>query len=151
MTQQLIDLDARIDAVESSLGRVNDLLDKAPTLAETSKLEEEVARRHAELESLRGQRKALEQRVQLSTVVLTLTSDKTPTPAAEQAKRRDLPGLLDGLQGGWRAFTGVASVIGAVIGASLPFLPVYVVPLAAWRISVRRRRSAGPHGAGAPA
>lgn len=148
MTQQLIDLDARIDAIESSLGRVHDLLDKAPTLAETSQLEQEVAKRQAELESLRGQRKALEQRVSFSTVVLTLTSDKAPTPAVEQAKQRDLPGFLDGLQGGWYAFTGVLSVTGAVIGAVLPFLPFVVVPMVLWKLLARRRRAASAAGVG---
>ena len=51
------------------------------------------------------------------------------------------PGFGDALSGGWRALVGIATGIGLVFAALLPFLPVIVIVLVAawWRL--RRRRA----------
>ena len=50
------------------------------------------------------------------------------------------PGFGDALSGGWRALVGIATGIGLVFAALLPFLPVIVVAVAAAWWWLRRRR-----------
>jgi hypothetical protein len=146
VTQQVIDLDARITAAAASLERTRDLLGRAGTLTEVSFLEGEIARRQADLESLRGQQRTLQGRIDLATVTVTLDGAADATPA-ERERRRDpevaIPGFLDGLRGSWDVVVRIAQVTALVAGAAVPFLPVLVllVVLVRWR---RRRRPARP-------
>ncbi len=149
VTEQVIDLDARISAAESTLARTRELLDKARTLQEITSLENEVGRRQADLEKLRGQQRSLRERVDLATITLTVVM---PAPPAEPATpttvaARPLPGFTDGLSEGWESFTAAGSVAPAGIGLVLPFALV-AVPLGVVMALVRRRRR--PHGGAAP-
>jgi len=140
VTQQVVDLDARIRAAEASTQRVSELVAKTDDVTELANLENEVQRRQAELESLRGQKRTLDARTELSTIVLTLTTDES-TAQPKPAEAKALPGFLDGLNGGWNAFLGVVSVSGAVLGALLPFawIVVLVIGLIWWK-----RRAGSP-------
>lgn len=150
VTQQVIDLDARISAAQDGLDRARGLLSKATNLADVANLEADVARRQTEVESLRGQQKTLAERVDLATIVLTLQSTpapvvaETPPPPPPPPEAKPLPGFLDGLSGGWKVFTNVGTVVLAVIGAALPFLPLVLVALVVWWALRRRRRMVGP-------
>jgi len=151
VTEQVIDLDARIKASESSLERTRTLLDRAQSLIEISQLEGEVARRQADLESLRGQKASLDNRINLSTIVVTLVGEHEATPGAAAAKDAsqkppELPGFMDGLSGGLKVAGNVGTVALAGLGALLPFSPVFVLIAIAVRLARHRRRglSAAP-------
>ncbi len=144
VTQQLVDLDARIRSAEASVTSVAALLEKSTNLIETAQLENELQRRVAELESLRAQNQNLDRRVELATIVLTLETD-TGTPAAEAAKAttttgvKAAPGFAEGFDGGVGAAKGAGRVAAMATGALLPFAPVIIAlaVLARWR--TRRR------------
>lgn len=146
ITDQVIDLAARIAAAQHGLDRTRGLLDKAANLTEVNSLENEVSRRETEVETLLGQQKTLSQRVDLATIIFTVvgapapvvvvTAPTTAVPAPIEAK--PLPGFNDGLQGGWKVFTVVGTVLLAALGAALPFLPFLVVAAVAWRVHRRR-------------
>jgi Domain of unknown function (DUF4349) len=72
VTETVVDLDARITAAESSVGRVQVLLDAARDLNTVFTLEEELAARQAQLERLRGQRKTIGDQIALATITLTI-------------------------------------------------------------------------------
>ena len=72
VTEVVVDLDARIIAAESSVARVQALLDDARDLDTIFRLEEELATRQADLERLLGQRKTIGDQVALSTITLTI-------------------------------------------------------------------------------
>lgn len=152
VTQQVIDLDARIKAAQSSLDRSQLLLDGAKSLTEIVAGENEVAKRQAEVESLRGQQQTLAKKVDLATIVLTLTSTK-PTPAVEQAHTpeppKPLPGFGDGLGGGLEVARNVGTVALAVFGALLPFLPLLVIVFFGVRWLRRRMHRGASSGAAA--
>lgn len=157
VTQQVVDLQARITATEASLERTRALLGQAKSITELSQLENEVVRRQSDLESLRGQQKTLQAKVDLATITLTLSGDADATPAKQQEqeqrrldeeRRRNeakaLPGFFDGLSGGLTVAAGLASVAAAALGALLPFLPLALAAYVIVRL-VRRasRRAAG--------
>lgn len=72
VTEVVVDLDARIIAAESSVQRVQELLDDATDLNRIFELEGELVSRQADLERLLGQRKTIGDRVDLSTITVTV-------------------------------------------------------------------------------
>jgi hypothetical protein len=72
VTEVVVDLDARITAAESSVARVQALLDDARDLNTIFQLEEELSTRQADLERLLGQRKTIGDQIALSTITLTV-------------------------------------------------------------------------------
>lgn len=143
VTQQVIDLDARVRSAEASVSSVQGFVGASTNLIETAQLENELQRRIVELESLRGQRQTLEKRVDMATIVLTLES-RTGTPGAERDKAPAAPappaGFGDGLRGSLDLLGDLAQGAAIVGGALLPFLP-FVVALALL-VRWRRRRVA---------
>jgi len=161
VTQQVIDLDARIISAQEGLDRMRGLLTKAADLNQVATLEADVARRQTEVEQLRGQQLALGQRIDLATIVLTLTTSASKGPAGAPTAAstattiptttttkapRPLPGFSDGLENGWSVFTTVGSVALACFGAALPFLPFAVAALVVWQVAKRRRARLGRAG-----
>lgn len=148
VTQQVIDLDSRIAAAQSSFDRTRALLDKATNLIDIANLEREVSRRQADLESLRGQQKTLHDRIDLTTITVTLVGEHDATPAqqAEQTTTttsKPLPGFADGLSGGTEVARNVGTVLLAVVGALLPFTPVLLLGYVIALVARRARRAAG--------
>jgi len=137
VTEQVIDLDSRIASSEVSVARVRGFLDRATNVIEISGFEAELLRRETDLEKLRGQKRSLDARIDLATIVLTVQPPAAvaPEPAAEAT---ELPGFLEGLAAGWRVFLGAATVALAVLGVLVPFAPVIalIVGLVWW---MRRR------------
>ncbi|MCP2166016.1 DUF4349 domain-containing protein [Goodfellowiella coeruleoviolacea] len=140
VTGQVADLDGLISAQQASVDRVLALFQQAKTIGEITQVENELTRRQGELESLRRRRAGLADQVALSTVTLTISAT---SPAGEPAE--ESTGFVDALAGGWRALTAVLGGLLVGLGAVLPFLLVFGVPVAVvlWLVRHRRRRAAG--------
>lgn len=134
VTTSVVDLASRIATQRASVDRVRALLARAESLSDITKVEAELTRRQADLESMLARQEALSGQVELASVTATLTGS-APSGASH------LPGFLDGLSGGWTALVGTARVVAVVAGAVLPFawLPVLVL---GGRVAWRRRRAA---------
>jgi hypothetical protein len=131
VTEQVIDLDSRMASAEVSVGRVRGFLDRATNVLEISTFESELLRRETDLEKLRGQKRALDGRVDLATIVLTVQPPTAVVATAAEPSHR--PGFIDGLAAGWRAFVNTLTVVLVVLGALLPFVPIVAAVLAgAW-------------------
>lgn len=139
VTDQVVDLDARLATQRASVDRMRALLAKAASVNEVAQVESELTRREADLESMESRRTALGGQVALSTVVLEVT--RTPPPPTKPVEEKpDNPGFLSGLAGGWTAFGKVLNGIGAALGAMLPFLIALAIPGAAYLYIRRKRR-----------
>ena len=137
VTEQVVDLEARLATQRASVARVRALLDEAQALSDVVAIEGELTKRTADLESLQARLEALTAQVDLSTVTLRLDGD--PDQAAGDAL-----GFADGLRGGWAALVTTGRLLGVTLGALLPFLPVAVVlALVAWRARARRAGAVG--------
>ena len=133
VTDQVVDLESRLATQRASVERVRALLDEAQNLGEVVQIEGELTRRTADLESLQARLAALTERVELSTITVTLYGGEAPVPAGDE-----VVGFADGLRGGWSAFLGTARVLAATAGALLPFVPIVLVGWLAWRLWARR-------------
>jgi hypothetical protein len=141
VTEQVVDLDARLATQRASVDRMRVLLGKAQSIGEISQIESELTKRESDLESLQGRRDALGTKVALSTVTLQVTKEASPVAAAQVEARG---GFIDGLDDGWTAFGEFWTVTTTVIGALLPFLVVVAIPAVLIFHFRRKRRKSTP-------
>ena len=147
VTSQVVDLDSRIATAEASVERLRALILRADDIADIAVLESELLNRETTLESLRGQRRTIGDQVALATVTVTLTP--TPdSPDTPQAEPDELPGFLDAFSGGWDALVKAATVVGLILFALLPWLPLVLVVWAVAHVGRRWYRRRHPAGGG---
>lgn len=145
VTEEIADVESRIESQRRSIDRIRQLLDQASDIDDIVRIESELARREAELDSLLQRQATLSDLTSLATVTVTFhepgEGPDDGTPAT----------FLSGLSTGWTLFVETVTVAGAIIGATLPFAAaaaVIGVPiLLVWR---RRRRPSGPETAAGP-
>ena len=135
VTEQVVDVEARLATQRKSVERIRALLSQASSVSDITSIESELTSRESALESLEQQRNSLAGSVAMATVAMTVRSVAAPPPAQE-----DHSGFLGGLAGGWDAFLIFGGGLLTVLGAIAPFLLI-VVPLAwvGWRLNRRRR------------
>lgn len=132
VTTEVIDVDTRVAVQRASIDRLQRFLRRATTVEDMIRVEEELARRQAELESLLGQQAYLADRTALSTITVNL-STVPPGPGPEP---KDDSGFLAGLKNGWTALTTVLVGLATVAGAVLPFaVALGVVALPLWLLA----------------
>ena len=142
VTEQVVDLEARIATTRASVERIRALIGEAVNVMDIASLEGELLRRETELESLEGQLRTLSDRVDLATVVLTLVQAEPgsdpddPVPAWSLGSSE--PGFTSGLAAGWDAFVAIGGALLVVTGALVPFVPIALAALLVWWI-VRHR------------
>jgi len=148
VTEQTIDLDARILVQQARVDSGRRLLAQAKSLTDLVMLEKEVATRESDLASLQAKKRKLADLTALSTITVVLLG-----PEAVAAVPKDDPaGFLSGLASGWHALLASLTVLLTLLGALLPWLIVLGVPAVAALVLVRRyrRRQASPVPALAP-
>ncbi|MER7443212.1 DUF4349 domain-containing protein [Micromonospora avicenniae] len=147
VTEETVDLDARIATQRARVDSGRKLLARATTISDLVSLEGELAKREADLASLEAKKRRLADLTALSTITLTLLGRDVST--ADEST--DL-GFMTGLRGGWKVFLSSMTLLLTVLGALLPWLVVLGVPLAALLVLLRRRRRRSPPAApvGAP-
>ncbi len=143
VTEQLVDVESRVKTQRASLDRVRALLAKAVDIDEVVRIEAEVTRREADLESLLKRRESLSGQVAVSTVTLTLRQDSdAPAPPVV-----DDEGLGAAFKDGWSAFTGFVGSVAEAVARMLPFLVVLgfaaVIAWVRWLRPARVRRRGG--------
>ncbi len=132
VTEQVVDVDARIRTLRESISRIRALMDKAGSVSEIAKVEEELTRRQSELESLLAKQKALKNQVERAPVTVTLLR-------TGQSESPQNP-LLVGLSQGWEALQNSIAALFVLIGGLLPF--ALVAGAIGWPLLRRYRRRA---------
>jgi hypothetical protein len=134
VTDQVVDLEGRLKTATASAVRLRALLAAAQNVPDIVAVENELATRESEVESLQGQLRLVRNRVQLATVTLALTT-KAPV------EKTTIPSFPKALSAGWNAFVNTGKVALAAVGAVLPFL-AFTGLAAAIAVTVKRRRRA---------
>ncbi len=129
VTSQRVDLDARIEALQTSVNRLLDLMGRAGNVADLLAAESSLTQRQADLDSLRTQRAALGDQVAYATINVHIAAEPRVTRG----------GFLGALERGWHSLLSV--VRGAVVAAGflIPWAPVLAVLALVTVLVVRRK------------
>ena len=125
VTTQVVDLDARIGVLQTSIDRLKSLQAQATSVTDLVAVEAELANRQGELDSLTAQRSYLGQQVAMSTITVSLSPITELTSSTA-------PGFLAGLQNGWSAFLALIAFVITSAGFLIPFIvigAIVVVPI----------------------
>lgn len=137
VTEQTVDLEARIEAAQASVDRLTALMAQAQNVADLIAAESALSERQAMLESYQQQLEMLESQVSMSTLTVTIVPDVETVEA-------DPAGFADGLVAGWNGLVATLNGIVVALGFLLPWLVVAgVAALIVWGIVrlARRRRA----------
>ncbi|MBE1486977.1 DUF4349 domain-containing protein [Plantactinospora soyae] len=135
VTEETLDLDARIATQRARVDSGRRLLAQAKSLTDLVMLEGELAKREADLASLEAKKRRLADLTALSTITAVLLG-----PNAREDDEESTSGFLAGLKGGWEAFVASLRVLLTVLGALLPWIIGLGLPLVGVLWAVRRLR-----------
>jgi hypothetical protein len=130
VTEQLVELDVRIENQRESVTAIRRLMAEATDLTDLVLLEGELTRRQTDLEILLARQADLAGRVEMATVTIDVYSAGTSP---------DDRGVLDGFADGWRAFVAVIGGLGWFLAAVSPFVGVAAILGGVVVLVVRRR------------
>ncbi len=139
VTDQVVDVDARVATMRESIKRLQELMSKSGSVADIASVEAQLTQRQADLESLLARQKALSQSVETSPIAVSLCT------TAPDNKPDATDGFLPGLQAGWNSLVSAGGVALTVLGALLPWLAlaaIVVVLIVALRRHHRRAKAA---------
>lgn len=139
VTDQAIDLRARIAAAETSVQRLTELLAQSESTADLIAAESALQERQASLDADRQQLAALESQVDLATLSVQL-AERTATVEADPA------GFGDGAAAGWNGLVATLNGLVIALGFLLPWIAVLtVIGAVVWGIvTLTRRRRQRP-------
>ncbi|MGC4858033.1 DUF4349 domain-containing protein [Micromonospora sp. DT41] len=135
VTEETVDLEARIISQRARVDSARRLLARATSITDLVSLENELGRREADLASLEAKKRRLADLTALSTITVSLAG-----PAAKTSDEENETGFVVGLRGGWKAFVASMTVLVTVLGALLPWLVAFGVPVMVLLLVLRRRR-----------
>jgi hypothetical protein len=138
VTDQVVDVESRIQTARASVDRIRALLARAQTIGEITSLESELSRRESDLESLQARKRRLDGLTALSTISLVLHGPEAPAVSEEKT------GIMVGLRNGWSAFVASLRVALTVLGWMLPWLVFVGVPVYLFVWLFRRYRRTHP-------
>ncbi|WP_067599799.1 DUF4349 domain-containing protein [Nocardiopsis listeri] len=145
VTEEIADVESRIDSSETALESLRGYLEEAENVDDLLRVEREIQDRQADLESFQARLETLQNQTSYSTVHLTL---RPPSTYLEERSGDESIGFLGGLERGWRALLSLGQGLAVMVGWSLPFILVAVVigawPL--WRLRRRRQEVQKPRG-----
>ncbi len=136
VTEETLDLAARIKTQQARVDSGRRLLAEAKTLKDLVMLESELATREADLASLLAKQNRLTDLTTLSTITVVLLDPAAPGTTGPG----DDPGFLGGLAAGWNALVASLKVLLTVLGAVLPWLIALGLPATALLYLLRRTR-----------
>lgn len=135
ITLEYVDVQARLESLESKKARLEALADKAETTADLLEIENQLTEVQYQLESYTRQMKVMDNQVDYCTVDISLREVATLTPTGVSFGER----IADAFTGGWTAFAAFVQDAVVAIIYNLPLLIIFGI-LAAVLVPVLRKR-----------
>jgi len=133
ITQQYIDLKARLNNLQKQEEQLHEILDMAKTVDEILRVESELARVRGEIDSLQGQINYLEGNVEMSLISVALTEPAPPftPPGMDLGETFEI------------AIVGFFTVLRGMIILVLSLIPLAAVGVPAYYVYKRRKQKKG--------
>jgi hypothetical protein len=138
VTGQVADVASRVTSAQAAIAELRTLIDKAASMNDLISLEQALAQRESDLESLQAQQKALTDQVQYATITVGYYSQGQPAAAPPVRT-----GFMRGLTTGWHGFTRAVRAVLVAIGWLVPYVVVIAVLWWPVRRLVRWNRGRG--------
>ncbi len=135
VTTEVADLEAQISTLRASTDRIQALLIEAEDISDIITLENELARRQAELQSLEARQRGLDDQVSMSTIDLSLTTE--PVVVVDDSPET----FWDGLVSGWDGLVAFLSGALVILGVILPWAALGGLIFLSVTAVVRARKS----------
>jgi hypothetical protein len=142
VTEEYVDLEARLEAMETARQRLLEIMGSAGTTKDLLQAEEQLTQREAEIESLEGRRQYLSQAARLASITVELQPSILSQPVGEgwhpaESVRRAFDALVAALRGfgDFLIFFAIA-VLPWLLG--LAVVIYVVVRLVLWRVRARQ-------------
>jgi hypothetical protein len=135
VTQQHIDLSARLKTLQAEEVRLRQFLDSAKTVQDMLAVESELSRVRSEIESLQGQLDYLDKQIAMSALSVELVR---PTPVVQPAGTDW--GFADALRNGIRGAAAVLTSLITVVISLLPLIVIVALVAIVWIAVARSRR-----------
>ena len=134
VTAEYVDVEARLSSLESQRDRLEELRQQAATLEDLLAIEEQLTQVQYQIESYTGQKKVLDDQIDLATVDVTLWEVAVLTPTQNGFLAR----LGAAFTGGWRDFGFWFQDLIIGLAGSLPWLILLALVLTAVILLARR-------------
>jgi hypothetical protein len=138
VTDQLVDLDARVTTLQAQEEAYRTLLGRAESIGDVLQVQDQLFSVRTQIEQLQAQAASLQDRAALSTITVTIEEPAAVGPDDDR----------DGLDASWDrakdAFTGVIGGLLVVAAALLPIAGLLLLAaVVVWPVVRRRRRRSG--------
>lgn len=133
VTLQVIDLDARIAALQNSISSLKNLLDDASNVSDLLAAEAALTQRQSELDGLTSQRNYLADQIDLAAIWVSVY------PKNSLAAIKPI-GFIAGLEKGWEAIVQFASNLTTWSGLALPWIGLVLALLLIFKILAGLRK-----------
>jgi hypothetical protein len=137
VTEEFVDLEARLGNLEATRDRLQSFLDKAITVDDALKVNQSLSDLQGQIEQLKGRKKFLESSASLSTISVTLSPLPSIVPIVEDEGWQPLGVARNALRGLVSFGQGLATLVIVILVWAPVWLPVVLFAL--W-ISRRLRR-----------
>ena len=140
VTEQYIDLQARLSNAEATENQYLALLEKADDVEDILQIYDKLSQVRSEIEQLKGQIQYLERTTSMSYIGINLRPEASTKPLAS------VWSALEVLKSAVRGLVSTAQVLAGIAIWLLIFLPVWgiVLGIIIWRIRRKRQRKAAP-------
>ncbi|MEP7190843.1 MAG: DUF4349 domain-containing protein, partial [Roseiflexaceae bacterium] len=141
VTEEFVDLEARLGNLEATRDRLQSFLDKAITVDDALKVNQSLSDLQGQIEQLKGRKKFLQNSASLSTISVTLSPLPTIAPIVDEQGWQPLGVARTALRGLVGFGQGLATLVIVVLVWAPVWLPLVLIGL--W-ISRRLRRRVAP-------
>jgi hypothetical protein len=136
VTDQYVDIDARIEQLENTKAKLEEILDRATSISDITNLTQQILSYQSQIDSYKGQQDALQKNANLAKLTVYLSTDEIALPYTPSETFRPsvifklaVRSMVTSLRGlaEWAIWIGVYAVIW------MPLLSVYVLLTRWWK------------------
>lgn len=122
VTDQYMDIDARIEVLNKTKTKYEDILQKAEKVNDLMNVQQELINLQSQIDSLKGQQKYYEQSAKLSKIVIYLSTDELALPYAPTNEWRPAVVFKEAV----RSLVGMFRGIGSLIIWAIVYIPILI-------------------------
>lgn len=140
VSDQLVDIEARLETLRDERDRLRELYREANETEDVLRVSEQLSDVQTEIERLSARQRNLEDRVAFSTITVELREDRPETPTPTPRPSYADTGLVTAFTASVNGVVTAVKAVGVTFAYALPYLLAFGLPVAGVALLVARRR-----------